>query len=398
MSADLQDKVIAQLGQRFGLDSGSVGESMLLDALRTRQSALGMPSLMAYLVRTLDDAAESNALGHALLVHETWFDRDPTQLDALTRLLRDRDVKTPALVWSAPCSTGEECYSIAARFLAAGWLPEEFSVVGLDVSQAALSKARARVYPRTAWRSPLPLPHWLEPQADGSLRVSSAVASRVSFRCSNLVQPQDLTGLAKPGLVFSRNFFIYLTPQARARWLDTLHEQTQGCAWLFTGPGEPVSNWDSRFTVSDRHPHVFDIRARATRTDDIRQTRRAQAVLPAKSNAVAPTPVPAVLPSVAREADAATPAAPRARELADKGLVREALTALLRELADRTPTADDFALKATLLLSHGQRREADEALGRALYLDPAHDEARALRMAMHHADASLMSRSTERPR
>jgi tetratricopeptide (TPR) repeat protein len=79
-----------------------------------------------------------------------------------------------------------------------------------------------------------------------------------------------------------------------------------------------------------------------------------------------------------------SPPAANARALADEGRTAEALHALQVELAQRPPTADDFFLKASLLLAQGNRRAADDELGRALYLDPRHAEARSLRSAINH--------------
>ena len=47
---------------------------------------------------------------------------------------------------SAPCSSGEEPYSLAIAMLKTGWPTNKFQVVGVDISTRSLTLARQGEY------------------------------------------------------------------------------------------------------------------------------------------------------------------------------------------------------------------------------------------------------------
>ena len=93
---------------------------------------------LAALGRARDRAktADASELAHELLVHETWFFRDPGVFEALAAVARTRAAleAAPMRVLIAPCATGEEAYSIAIALLEAGLTAGSFVVIAADVS------------------------------------------------------------------------------------------------------------------------------------------------------------------------------------------------------------------------------------------------------------------------
>ena len=101
-----------------------------------------------------DAEHEIEHLVNAFTVNETYFYREDHQLRCMTsHLLRQicSRAKRPAIpirIWSIPCSTGEEPYSIAM------WLMENWSevdshnieIVGSDIDTRALKAAAEGIY------------------------------------------------------------------------------------------------------------------------------------------------------------------------------------------------------------------------------------------------------------
>ena len=107
------------------------------------------------------DPGEVAALYQDFLIRVTEFFRDPDSFEALRQtvfpaLCEGRPANQPLRIWVPGCATGEEVYSVAIallEYLGDGLPRFRIQVFGTDVSEAALQKARAGVYPRMACRT-----------------------------------------------------------------------------------------------------------------------------------------------------------------------------------------------------------------------------------------------------
>jgi two-component system CheB/CheR fusion protein len=103
---------------------------------------------------------EALALSHDLLINVTEFFRDPEAFDFLKKkvipeITKRRADGGPIRVWVPACASGEEAYSIAICLLEAlenfGVAPSP-QIFATDVSDTAIQKARAGVYPENIAR------------------------------------------------------------------------------------------------------------------------------------------------------------------------------------------------------------------------------------------------------
>src|SRR5688500_13658176 len=146
-----------------------------------------------------------------------------------------RRVPVPLKLWSMPCSTGEQPYSLAMSLLDAG-LPAGFTILASDLSTKALARARAAVYRRqtVAGVPPALLRRHFErgvAQEDGLVRVSSKVRRHVAFRRLNLIDLPDLG--QRFDVIFCRNLLIYFDPAAQQIALDALQRHLAEGGYLF---------------------------------------------------------------------------------------------------------------------------------------------------------------------
>ena len=115
-----------------------------------RMLATRATSFASYFARLRSDLeGEVEQFVNAFTVNETYFYREDHQLrclgnDLLADRLRHRPPGQPIRIWSVPCSTGEEPYSIA-MWLLENW-PEvdrhEIEIVGSDIDTRVLEAAR----------------------------------------------------------------------------------------------------------------------------------------------------------------------------------------------------------------------------------------------------------------
>src|SRR5271154_2089380 len=123
-----------------------------------RMSATGSASFASYFARLRSDLQnEVEQFINAFTINETYFYREDQQLRCLTSDLLDERVRTKKpgeaiRIWSVPCSTGEEPYSIAI-WLLENWAEvdaHDIEIVGSDIDTDVLEAARAGVFGRRA--------------------------------------------------------------------------------------------------------------------------------------------------------------------------------------------------------------------------------------------------------
>jgi chemotaxis protein methyltransferase WspC len=373
------------LGERIGLDGESLGARILDDACADARRTLGVADDEQLLRRMRADPAAFAAAAEHFLVPESWFFRAAEQYDDLVRFAREHRDRRPLRVLSLPCASGEEAYSVVIRLLDAGLSPGDIDVLGIDLSEAAVGRARAGRYRTSALRGQPPVEPWLEP-CDGGFQVADAVRQCARFRVGNALHDAEPPGegaLEAGGfdVNFSRNLLIYLHGGARQRLLARLRGLLAEPGLLLAGHAEVVSAMHADFQpMAAGSPLSFQVRPR------VAEAATARPVAANSAPATRPAPAPRVVPApppVARE-DVATPADVLAhlRALADAGRLDEALAGCTRWIARHPADSEALYLLGLVQSALGQHDAADQAFTRVLYLDRDHADALAQRIGL----------------
>ena len=209
------------------------------------------------------DPGELAALYQDFLIRVTEFFRDPTAFDALRQdvlpaLCEGRSPKEPIRIWVPGCATGEEVYSVAIavlEYLGDGLPPLKIQIFGTDVSEAALEKARAGVYPINALQevSAERLERFFI-QQNGEYRISKDIRDLCLFARQDVTRDPPFSRL---DLISCRNLLIYLDDVAQRRVLRTFHYALRPQGMLFFGPAESVAQSPELFEQIDNRLRVF---------------------------------------------------------------------------------------------------------------------------------------------
>ena len=233
-----------------GIDARSMDRARLEWVIGSRCRELGLPDAAAYCSRLAQSELETRALIEALVVPETRFFRDPAVFEHLrtTAAPLANEVAGIFRVLSAPCSTGQEAYSVVATLLRAGLSPGRFLVDAVDISERALRIASHGVYPEPSMRdvakadrescAQLRNNHW---------HIRDDLRSRVRFEHRNLAEPGALRGQTYH-LIVCRNLFIYFHREAREALGASLAAALAPEGLLILGPGDLVPEIRARFT------------------------------------------------------------------------------------------------------------------------------------------------------
>lgn len=206
--------------QRFiyeaaGITMSPAKKALVSGRLSKRLAAHRMDSFRDYfdLLSSGQAAGEVQMAVDLLTTNETYFFREPKHFELLRRLATEaRGRAQPFRVWSAASSSGEEPYSIAMVLADVLGPDAAWEVMGSDISQRVLQRARAGHYPLERTRH-IPQ-HYLKRfclrgfgEQEGTLLVERALRQRVNFAQVNL--NAELPRLGSFDVVFLRNVMIY---------------------------------------------------------------------------------------------------------------------------------------------------------------------------------------------
>jgi chemotaxis protein methyltransferase CheR len=224
-----------------------------------RMAATASPSFASYfaLLRT-DTRNEIQQFVNAFTVNETYFYREDYQLKCLTNdLMKERVHGKPAgetiRIWSTPCATGEEPYSLAI------WLLEHWSrvddydieIVGSDIDTRALELARNGIFGERALMRLTPelIGKYFDALREGRWRIIAQLRDSVSFTAVNLVEPQQTRRHGRFDVIFCRNVLIYFDDASRRIAAENLYENLLPGGFVCLGHTESMSRISSLFEV-----------------------------------------------------------------------------------------------------------------------------------------------------
>ena len=227
--------------------------------IQERISATGATSFTSYFARLRNDfRGEAENLVNAFTVNETFFYREDHQLRCLSSDLLARRVaakrRGDALtIWSVPCSTGEEPYSIA-MWLLETW-PEvdayEIEIVGSDIDTRVLDAARVGTFGKRALMrlSPGLIDKYFLPVDENNWQIIPQLRESVRFSSVNLVDRNEMRAHGRFDVIFCRNVLIYFDDTSRRIAAENLYESLVPGGYICLGHTESMSRISPLFEV-----------------------------------------------------------------------------------------------------------------------------------------------------
>jgi chemotaxis protein methyltransferase CheR len=241
-----------------------------------RMAATGSTSFASYFARLRSDmGGEVEQFINACTVNETYFYREEHQLrcltsDLLPERVRRRRRGDTIRIWSAPCSTGEEPYSIAI-WLLENW-PEvdayDVEIVGSDIDTRVIAAAEAGEFGRRALMrlSPALIDKYFEQTEAERWRIHGDLRTSVRFTRANLVDSADTRAHGRFDVIFCRNVLIYFDETSRRVAAENLYENLLPGGFICLGHTESMSRISPLFDVS-RHDDAIVYRRPESASD-----------------------------------------------------------------------------------------------------------------------------------
>ncbi|MFZ0266124.1 CheR family methyltransferase [Caulobacter sp.] len=258
LNADDLQRLCEYLYRQTGMLFGETKRYYIERRLADRMEATGTPSFGLYFGVLRADPEERQRLINAFTVNETYFYREEHQLACLSRsllpdLITTRSPGDKIRIWSAPCSTGEEAYSIAIWLLEHWRMVDAYNVeiVGSDIDTRALEAAHQGLYGERAL-SRLPadvVEAYFESAHRHRRQIISDLRESVTFTQANLVDAPSLAGQGMFDVIFCRNVLIYFDDESRLVAAGNLYDRLTPGGYLCLGHTESMSRISDRFLV-----------------------------------------------------------------------------------------------------------------------------------------------------
>jgi chemotaxis protein methyltransferase CheR len=224
-----------------------------------RMSATDSGSFASYFARLRTNVqGEIEQFVNAFTVNETYFYREDHQLkclttDLLAQRVGSRGKGAPVRIWSVPCSTGEEPYSVALWLLENWPLVDEheIEISGSDIDTRVLEFAREGIFGKRALMRLAPhlIDKYFTPLRDERWQILDDLRRSVAFSAVNIVAPGETRPHGQFDVIFCRNVLIYFDDASRRMAAENLYENLLPGGFICLGHTESMSRISPLFEV-----------------------------------------------------------------------------------------------------------------------------------------------------
>jgi chemotaxis protein methyltransferase CheR len=364
---DALERVAELVEQESGIQAKKSQLEALAAALRRVAPDMDADTFIAALADPAQHAALLGRLIDQVAIQETYFMREPRELEAIDwhLLLGAAHARgaSEVSVWVCACASGEEAYSLAMLATEAfGHSRPPVSILATDISTRALRRAEEAAYSERSIRdlSPSRRDRFLV-REEARSKVGEQLRSLVRLRRHNLVaDPAPPIGEVPFDLVLCRNVLIYFGPETVEAVVSSLESALQPGGQLILGASDRLTSSARRLTElagnrAERAatvPSRTPVRRPGTLRRPLGKTGGGRGSITA--NAAAPD----------REMAEAVDAA-------NRGQFTAAIEAASRVLAADPLVAEAYYVRGLSELAIGDPAAAVGSLRRALYVDPS---------------------------
>lgn len=258
----------SRIHQHCGLLLEGIAEDRLRKAIQKGATQAGCARLDDYYQLISRDSEQFDALISQLTVNETYFFREPEQIDLfrkvlIPRLLEQRQGGQPVRILSAGCSSGEEPYSLvmALQEEYGARTSELFHFDAGDLDQQILNKARRGVYSAFSFRGvdKKLQQRYFQPLHNG-FQLAAEIREQVHLHELNLLAPVFPAGLNNYDLIFFRNVSIYFDLETRQLIHRKFYDLLKDNGILLLGSSETLGNDLGVFVLVEEQGQYYFIK------------------------------------------------------------------------------------------------------------------------------------------
>lgn len=247
----LQDYIYRESGIVIDADKHYLLEARLAPVAR-KQQVETLNDLCSLLRATTANGELRQQVVEAMTTHETLFFRDLGQYDALKSsvlpaLIEQRKLTRQLSFWSAAASSGQEAYSLAMMLLEMGLRDWRINILGTDLSEQILDRARQARFMQIEVNRGLPVSYLVKYFTRHGLdwQLKDEVRNMVKFQKFDL--REGMRTLGPFDVVFCRNVLIYFDQDTKKQILEGIRGTLHRGGHLLLGGAETTLSLSDKF-------------------------------------------------------------------------------------------------------------------------------------------------------
>ncbi|MFW9830152.1 MAG: CheR family methyltransferase, partial [Candidatus Thorarchaeota archaeon] len=257
------DLLIEELKKVTGMKFEHYQRNFLEKRIYYRMKHLNLEYYQEYIDYIRSNPDEIDLFLDKFTINYTYFFRNINVFESFEKFLKIyiKQLKRPLKIWSAPCATGDEPYSIAIlldHLKNLGNDFPDFEVVASDIDKTAIQIAKEGVYGDYAIHE-VPITYLNKyftkknSEIGPKFIINQNLKEKVCFLQEDIIKGQNNN--QKYDVIFCRNFIIYINQYAREKLMRVLKSRLHNGGLLILGGSETFSPHDSCFesiSIRDR--------------------------------------------------------------------------------------------------------------------------------------------------
>ena len=217
----------------------------------------GFTSYDEYIDAVLSDTsgAEVTTILNKLTTNHTYFMREPEHYTFMKETVLPwaaGNSKNKVLrIWSAGCSSGEECYTTAMlidEYFGAEKSRWDTRILATDISHSVIDKAKAGIYHQDGMKglSPEWKSKYFTRIDDEKYQICDRIKKEIIFKYFNLMDEMPAKYKANPfDLIFCRNVMIYFDQPTKNALVNRFYDVLKPGGYLFIGHAESIARGET---------------------------------------------------------------------------------------------------------------------------------------------------------
>ena len=231
------NKFVDVIKNMCGVDLESKKE-MIKQRLANFCQANGISSFENLSSKVVVDRTLRQEILNLITTNETYFYRELAQLQAAIYYAKEE--LSSARILCAPCSSGDEVYSLGMLAHSNLLDTSRVSIVGIDINSEAIESCKKGVYSeRSLHRLNDNQKNIYFTKCDGKYEIKRAMLPRCEFSVTNIFD-DSIFKLGKFDIIFSRNMMIYFNEEFKLRTVERFHKILSDHGRLYVGHADLV--------------------------------------------------------------------------------------------------------------------------------------------------------------